>query len=211
METMKEFLQATDVIDWKNPEVMDCATKITLDCKTVLEKAQVCFEWVRDEIYHSFDYQMNPVTCRASDVLRHKTGYCYAKSHLLAALLRANQIPAGFCYQRLSIDDQGAPYSLHGFNAIYLPETGWYRVDPRGNKEGVNAQFSPPQESLAFKIQLPEEADFQVILPDPLPIVVEALQSYRTWDSMLENLPDLSIEMLPDSCRENRTQYQSIQ
>ncbi|MDB9518571.1 transglutaminase family protein [Roseofilum reptotaenium CS-1145] len=208
---MEEFLQATDVIDWQNPEVMDCATKITLDCKTVLEKAQVCFEWVRDEIYHSFDYQMNPVTCRASDVLRHKTGYCYAKSHLLAALLRANQIPAGFCYQRLSIDDQGAPYSLHGFNAIYLPETGWYRVDPRGNKEGVNAQFSPPQESLAFKIQLPEEADFQVILPDPLPVVVEALQSHRTWDSMLDNLPDLSIEMLPDSCRENRKQYQSIQ
>ena len=92
--------------------------------------------------------------------MRYKTGYCYAKSHLLAALLRANQIPAGFCYQRLSIDDQGAPYSLHGFNGIYFPEIGWYRVDTRGNKEGVNAQFSPPQECLAFKIKLPEEADF---------------------------------------------------
>ncbi|HBQ98861.1 MULTISPECIES: transglutaminase family protein [unclassified Roseofilum] len=208
---MEEFLQATDAIDWQNPEVMDCATKITLECTTVLEKAQVCFEWVRDEIFHSVDYQMNPVTCRASDVLRYKTGYCYAKSHLLAALLRANQIPAGFCYQRLSIDDRGAPYSLHGFNAIYLPEIGWYRVDARGNKEGVNAQFSPPQECLAFKIQLPEEADFQVILPDPLPVVVEALQSYRTWDSMLENLPDLSIGMLPDSDQENLKQYQSTQ
>lgn len=26
----------------------------------------------------------NPVTCRASEVLVHGTGYCYAKSHLLA-------------------------------------------------------------------------------------------------------------------------------
>jgi len=39
---------------------------------------------------------MNPVTCKASDVLIYGTGYCYAKSHLLAALLRANAIPAGF-------------------------------------------------------------------------------------------------------------------
>jgi ATP-binding cassette subfamily B protein len=34
--------------------------------------AQACFEWVRDEIYHSVDYRMNPVTCQASDVLRHR-------------------------------------------------------------------------------------------------------------------------------------------
>jgi hypothetical protein len=122
--------------------------------------ARACFEWVRDEIGHSFDYQLNPVTCRASEVLQQKTGYCFAKSHLLAALLRANQIPAGFCYQRLSIDDKGGPYSLHGFNTLYLPDIGWYRVNARGNKAGVNAQFTPPQEPLVYKIQLPEEADF---------------------------------------------------
>ena len=137
---------------------------------------------------------MNPVTCRASDVLQHKTGYCFAKSHLLAALLRANQIPAGFCYQRLSIDDRGAPYSLHGFNAIYLPEIGWYRVDARGNKEGVNAQFTPPIEKLAYKTQLPEEADFQLIFAAPLQIVIEALQAQTTWDDMLHNLPDISLD-----------------
>jgi len=134
------------------------------------------------------------VACRASDVLQHKTGYCFAKSHLLAALLRANQIPAGFCYQRLSIDDRGAPYSLHGFNAIYLPEIGWYRVDARGNKEGVNAQFTPPIEKLAYKTQLPEEADFQLIFAAPLQIVIEALQAQTTWDDMLHNLPDISLD-----------------
>jgi transglutaminase-like putative cysteine protease len=67
----------------------------------------------------------------------------------------------------LSIDDNGAPYSLHGFNAVYLPDVGWYRVDARGNKEGVNAQFSPPQERLAFKTHFPQEADFPSILADP--------------------------------------------
>jgi transglutaminase-like putative cysteine protease len=94
----------------------------------------------------------------------------------------------------LSIDDKGAPYSLHGFNAIHLPEVGWYRVDARGNKAGVNAQFTPPQEQLAYKIQLPEEVNFSVILAAPLQLIVEALQVQSTWDEMLRNLPDISLE-----------------
>ncbi|MFO0309887.1 MAG: Cro/Cl family transcriptional regulator, partial [Pseudanabaena sp.] len=104
------------------------------------------------------------------------------------------QIPVGFCYQRLSIDDRGAPYSLHGFNALYLPEIGWYRVDARGNKEGVNAQFTPPLEQLAYKTQLPEEEDFQVIFAEPMQIVIDALQSKTAWNDMLHNLPDISLD-----------------
>lgn len=199
---MKEYLRSSEVIDWSHTEIINLAKKIASGHETStaialphsFRIAKACFEWVRDEIYHSVDYQMNPVTCRASDVLKYKTGYCFAKSHLLAALLRANQIPAGFCYQRLSIDDQGAPYSLHGFNAVHLPEIGWYRVDARGNKAGVDAQFTPPLEQLAFNIQFPEEADFQVVLTEPLPIIVEALQAQNTWDNMLRSLPDISLE-----------------
>ena len=189
---MEKYLQVSEVIDWQHPQILELAQQIALGNKTAI--AQACFEWVRDEIHHSFDYQQNPITCRASEVLHYKTGYCFAKSHLLAALLRANQIPAGFCYQRLSIDDRGAPYSLHGFNAIYLPEIGWYRVDPRGNKTGVDAQFTPPQEQLAFQIQFPEEMDFPAILAEPLPVVIEALRSQNTWDKMLRNLPDVPLE-----------------
>ncbi|MFQ4138197.1 transglutaminase-like domain-containing protein [Nodosilinea sp. PGN35] len=191
---MEDYLSASDIIDWQNPEVLRLAQQLSSGRETPTAIAKACFEWVRDEIHHSVDCQMNPVTWRASDVLKHKTGYCFAKSHLLAALLRANQIPAGFCYQRLSIDDQGAPYSLHGFNAIHLPEFGWYRVDPRGNKAGVNAQFTPPREQLAYRTQISGEVDFQAILAEPLQIVVDALQSQTTWDDMLRHLPDISLE-----------------
>jgi transglutaminase-like putative cysteine protease len=96
---MEEYLRTSEIIDWQHPEIVELAKQIALGHKTSTAIAKVCFEWVRDEICHSFDYQMNPVTCRASDVLKYKTGYCFAKSHLLAALLRANQIPVGFCYQ----------------------------------------------------------------------------------------------------------------
>jgi len=195
---MEEYLRLSKVIDWQHPEIIELAKQIASGHETSTAIAKACFEWVRDEICHSVDHQMNPVTCRASDVLKYKTGYCFAKSHLLAALLRANQIPAGFCYQRLSIDDKGAPYCLHGFNAVHLPEIGWYRVDARGNKPGVNAQFTPPQEKLAYKTQFPEEADFQSILAEPLQIVVEALQAQAAWDEMLRHLPDISVESAKD-------------
>ncbi|MGB3535781.1 MAG: transglutaminase family protein [Microcoleaceae cyanobacterium] len=191
---MEEYLRVSEVIDWQHPEILKLAQQIASNHKTSMAIARGCFEWVRDQIYHSYDYQMNPITYKASDVLKYRTGYCFAKSHLLAALLRANQIPAGFCYQRLSIDDKGAPYSLHGFNAIYLPEIGWYRVDARGNKAGVNAQFTPPQECLAYTPKLAEEADFETIFAEPLPMVVAALQAQNTWDEMLCHLPDISLE-----------------
>jgi transglutaminase-like putative cysteine protease len=187
---LEAFLQATEIIDWTHPVVFSKAKELSAGSNNPTETAKRCFEWVRDEIQHSSDFKRNPVTCCASEVLRAGTGYCYAKSHLLAALLRANKIPAGFCYQRLSINDQGPPFSLHGFNAAHLPEVGWYRMDCRGNKPGVDAQFTPPVERLAFHLAFPEEQNFSEILSDPLPVVIRALRAHTTWDELYKNLPD---------------------
>lgn len=188
---MKKYLQVTEIIDWQDPDILELAQQLASRNQDINATTKSCFEWVRDNIFHSSDYQMNPLTCRASEVLQYKTGYCFAKSHLLAALLRANSIPAGFCYQRLSVYDDGAPYSLHGLNAVYLPESGWYRLDARGNKEGVDAQFMPPNEQLAFKISFAEEIDCKHIFSEPIPEVVKALREYTTWDELLLNLPDV--------------------
>ncbi|HIK16224.1 MAG TPA: transglutaminase family protein [Leptolyngbyaceae cyanobacterium M33_DOE_097] len=190
MENLAPYLASTDIIDWQHPAVLAQAKVLAATQTSVEAIAQTCFEWVRDEIKHSVDYQMNPVPCKASEVLHHQTGYCYAKSHLLAALLRANYIPAGLCYQRLSVNDDGAPYCLHGFNAVYLPDYGWYRLDPRGNRPDVDAQFKPPMEQLAFNPRLAGEMDFSTIFAEPLPIVVDRLQRCSTWDEMLTCLPD---------------------
>lgn len=121
------------------------------------------------------------------------TGYCYAKSHLLAALLRANGIPAGLCYQRLSVGDSGAPYCLHGLNAVHLRDVGWYRVDARGNKPGIDARFSPPNECLAFPIREPQERDLPEIWAEPLPVVIDVLERYGSYDQVLANLPDIEL------------------
>ena len=190
---MDQFLRSSDVIDWQHPDVVAKARALRGEDAGPVDVARRCFEWVRDEIKHSHDYGLSPVTCVASDVLRVGSGYCYAKSHLLAALLRANGIPAGLCYQRLSRDDNGPPFSLHGLNAVWLPDTGWYRVDPRGNRTGVNAQFVPPVEQLAFAIKIAGEADLPDIWPDPLPVVVEALKAHSDAAELWKHLPDLDI------------------
>ncbi len=185
------YLAHSSIIDRDHPSIRAKAGELAAGKNSDAAIAQACFEFVRDEIRHSIDHRLNPVTCRASDVLRHGTGFCYAKSHLLAALLRANGIPAGLCYQRLTIDDDKPPYSLHGLNAVFLRDFGWYRVDPRGNRADVDARFQPPVERLAFEIRLPGEADLPGIHAEPLTIVTEVLETATHWREVLENLPDL--------------------
>ncbi len=69
-------------------------------------------------------------------------------------------------------------------------------MDARGNRAGIDAQFTPPIEQLAFKIQFEEEAEFPIIFAEPLNVVVEALQRHLLWDELLQNLPDCSLESL---------------
>lgn len=192
-DDMQRYLSSSTYIDVDDPDVRALAARLAAGATSEFELVRACFEFVRDEIRHSSDFKLNPVTCRASDVLRHKTGYCYAKSHLLAALLRANRIPAGLCYQRLSVGESGAPYCLHGLNAVYLDGVGWYRIDARGNKPGVAASFCPPTEALAFQIKDPHERDLPEIWAEPLQIVVDVLERYETYDQVLANLPDVEL------------------
>ena len=190
---MEQYLVSSEYIDWSHPLVAEKAAELAQGCDSEEAVAKRCFEYVRDSIHHSWDYRQNPVTCKASDVLIHGTGYCYAKSHLLAALLRANSIPAGLCYQRLAAGTEGSLYCLHGLNAVYLKNHGWYRIDARGNKPGVTATFEPPVETLAFLIVSASERDFPEIWAEPLPLVVKTLTENQTVEQVFENLPDIEI------------------
>ena len=193
MPQINPYLESTTYINWQHPSIISLATELADGCVSEAHIVANCFEFVRDQIKHSWDYKLNPVTCIASDVLEHGTGYCYAKSHLLAALLRANGIPTGLCYQRLSVGTEGAPFCLHGLNAVLLKEHGWYRIDARGNKPGVNALFTPPVEALAFPINSAEERDLPEIWAEPIAKIVAALTHNTTVQQVFENLPDIQL------------------
>lgn len=192
---MINFLEETEIIDFSNNEIQTLAKSLSLNCDSDIAIAKSCFLYVRDNINHSGDYKDDITTCKASDVLKYKTGWCYAKSHLLAALLRYNGIPTGFCYQRLSCSEYKKDiYCLHGLNAMYLKDYGWYKVDPRGNKEGVDAQFNPPIEKLAFELQ-ENEFNLSEIYEKPLDLIIDALNKYKTYDEMINNIPDMKQEI----------------
>ena len=188
-KTIEEYLQSSDVIDFKDKNIKQIATMLTKDVYINTDLAWKVYGFVRDEIKHSVDIQSNIITCNASEVLKHRHGLCFAKSHLLAAILRCLGIPAGFCYQGIKMNDS---IVLHGLNAIYLKSLDkWIRVDARGNKPSINAEFSIDEEKLAFKIREDiGEFDSPVIFSNPDSNVITALQKYKSLEMLLKNLPN---------------------
>jgi len=177
-DTMENYLSYSYYIDWKNPNIIQKA-KDLLILDNEVDTVKRTYHFVRDEIKHSWDIQDRRVTARASDVLQEKVGICWAKANLLAALLRANQIPAGICYQRLTLEDTPeSGYCIHALNAVYLSSLkSWIRLDARGNKEGIQAEMSLDQEQLAFAVR-PElgEIDYQEVYAEPLPVTMDILE-----------------------------------
>jgi len=88
---MNEFLKPTTIIDSDAAIIVAAAAEFAGDATDDEEVARRCFLWVRDCVRHSSDHRIPVVTCAASEVLKHRAGFCYAKSHLLAALLRARR------------------------------------------------------------------------------------------------------------------------
>ena len=76
-------------------------------------------------------------------------------------------------------------------NAVYL-NGRWSRIDARGNKPGVNAEFDLDLEKLAFPIRDEyDEVDYPQLYVDPHPAIVATLAAND--DALImykERLPD---------------------
>ncbi|MFJ1796136.1 transglutaminase domain-containing protein [Kitasatospora griseola] len=127
------YLAADEVVDHRHLAVVERAA--ALRRADPVATAEAVFDFVRDRIDHSADVGRWSAAYRASDVLAAGDAICHGKAHLLAALLRANGIPAGLCYQRLEV--------LHGLNGVLLPGSSWWvRLDGRGNRNGADGRFA---------------------------------------------------------------------
>lgn len=189
---IEAYVKCDNVIDYDNEAVAELADELFQKAENELEFIRMAYEFVRDQISHSADIEKDRITCSASEVLKAGHGICFAKSHLLAALLRCKAVPAGFCYQKLILDDEMAPVLIyHGLNGVYCKDMEkWVRLDARGNKAGVNAQFSVETEQLAFAVR-PEmgEGDGLIVYPDPDKKILEKLGKYRTRTELWNDLP----------------------
>lgn len=167
---MNKYLCETEYIDFGNPLIKKKVNELRNEAMNSMDYMKRAYLFVRDEIVHTWDAKETIVSKKASDVLKNKTGICWTKSCLLAALLRANGIPAGISYQKLTRadEDAGEGYIIHALNTVYIRELDrWIRLDARGNKDKVHAEFSIDQERLAFIIR-PElgEMDYKDNHPD---------------------------------------------
>lgn len=192
---MDKFLEATVYVDYHADSIQNKALELFSEDMTDEQKARIAYEFVRDEIPHSFDCNATVITAKASDVLRYKTGICHAKSNLLAALLRSQGIPTGFCFQHITLaEDDSLGYAVHAYNAVYI-NGKWIKLDARGNKEGRNAQFSLEEPILAYPNR--EEYDeyyWKGIYASPQLAAMKMLEAAHTLQDIIENIPDIITE-----------------
>jgi transglutaminase-like putative cysteine protease len=188
---LEDYLVSDLVVNWKEQVVLDKAIKLTKGLSDTTTRAKRLFEWVRDEIPHSKDIDSEVVTCSASEVLIEGTGICAAKSHLLAALCRAINIPAGFCYQKLTKDPPFMGFVLHSLNGIYLSELQkWVLVDARGNTGSIDAQFGIDQKKLAFPTHSSDgEILYDQLFVSPASEYIAILNRYNSLKKMWPFLP----------------------
>jgi transglutaminase-like putative cysteine protease len=185
-----DYLLKTEEIDYSHSSIAEKAAELSDNSQHELDFVKSAFEFVRDEISHSWDIQSTRITYRASDVLLYKEGICYAKSILLCALLRNKGIPAGFCYQRLTLGDTpDSGYALHALNAFFSSELNrWIRIDARGNHAGIDAQFSIEDERLAFPIRTHyDEIDYPTIYVHPNQKTLSVLKHSTNCMEMYKN------------------------
>ena len=185
-----EYLKYDNVIDYNNEAITELSDTLFQKANNEFDFIKMTYEFVRDNISHSADINEDIITCTASEVLKAGHGICFAKSHLLAALLRCKSVPAGFCYQKLILDDETAPVLIyHGLNGVYIKDYKKW-IDARGNKTNVNAQFSIETEQLAFPVR-PKmgEVDSFIVYPDPDIKILEKLKTNKTRTELWNNLP----------------------
>ena len=190
------YLEDTITIDWQTPLVMEQARALLAGRDTPEDRVRALFGFVRDEIRHSLDVgtvDTARTTCRASEVLGERTGLCYAKSHLLAAMLRFAGHPAGFCYMRLADSESPGRFTLHGFNGVYWAAgERWIFLDAGGNRAGQGAEcrFEAPFSLAHAPDATAGEGFLPAIYKRPARRIIDLLARAPDLAAVRRSLPD---------------------
>lgn len=193
-DNIDEYLSVSKYINWNDAVILEKAEEFKEKASEEIGLIKIIYEFVRDEIRHSWDVQDKRVTRSAAEVLKEGVGICWGKANLLAAFLRACGIPAGICYQRLTLGDVSETgFCIHALNAVYVKALErWVRLDARGNKADIDAQFELEREQLAFQVHKDiGEADYKVVYANPSEKLMKVLEENTDALFMYLNcLPD---------------------
>lgn len=65
---LNEYLVVSDLIDYEQQNIQAVAKSLSKNTNNKIDLAKIAYEYVRDNISHSFDINSNVVTCEASNV-----------------------------------------------------------------------------------------------------------------------------------------------
>ncbi|MDR0849411.1 MAG: hypothetical protein LBN10_10330 [Propionibacteriaceae bacterium] len=183
---LEQFVEASVCVDYDAPLIRSAVATLAQISPSDQDYCRAAFEFVRDEVPHTANTNRQVVTVKASHVLSERTGICHAKANLLAALLRAKEIPAGFGFQHLTLaDDDSEGYCLHGFVVAFLGGR-WIPLDPRPGTE-----FSLVSPQLAFPNR-PEYDEYILsgVWAEPDSGTMTILEQATCLDEALRSLPE---------------------
>jgi len=137
MEDLSIYLRPTYYIDYTSPLVAQISKKIRASHPH--ERAKAVFDFVRDKIiYNPYSPFYLAEHYQASRTLERGEGFCTQKAVLLAALVRAQGIPARLVFA--DIRNHLVPpklwammktnlFAFHGYNELYI-DGRWIKVTP---------------------------------------------------------------------------------
>ena len=136
------YIKPTFFIDSDSSAIQSYSRDICRGIGSRRERAIALYYRVRDDIrYDPYHFEDNQEFLRASSVLKKKSGYCVAKAVLLAAVARAQSIPArlGFAdvrnhlvTERLKAMMETDLFVYHGYVEFYLDDR-WVKATPAFN------------------------------------------------------------------------------
>lgn len=143
------YTMPTSDIQSDNPAIIQLANSITAGLTDDYEKTLAIHDWVCDEIYYDYDVHEERTYIddySALGTLNARRSVCEGYSNLMAALLRAEGIPArkvsGFAFGSYSqgyspeMNDDGTIKTNHAWNEVYA-DGRWIIIDATwdsGNK-----------------------------------------------------------------------------
>lgn len=143
-----EYLQASELVQSKHPEIKKLAAQLSGDKKTQLEVVRSVLAYIVDHVH----YVLIPERYDALYSLQNGKGNCQNFSHLAAALLRAVNIPVrivnGITLKKAyNIDAGQSEYRFdmaqgrHSWVEVYFPESGWVPFDPQQTEFFISNRY----------------------------------------------------------------------
>ncbi|WP_462315687.1 transglutaminase domain-containing protein [Methanobrevibacter sp.] len=131
IKNLLDYLVSTENCDVNNGKIKDLVYRLTKDCTSEKEKANVIFDYVIDTISYSFYYDTR---YGAVGTLNAGTGNCVDHAHILVAMYRAAGLPARYVHGTCTFSS-GSTYG-HVWAQVLIGDT-WVVADGTSNRNSL--------------------------------------------------------------------------